>query len=74
MPIDRIGLWAEVLELNDQEAELFADLAAVSHLPREVRPRFEALVRKAQSMETRLQVAESAVERYEATLKPRDKE
>ena len=41
-PLDRLNIWAKSLNLREEgEVKRFIDLAAIAHIPVEVRPRFE---------------------------------
>lgn len=42
-PLDRAAAWADALELDAAARRLFLDLAAVEHLPENVRARFRDL-------------------------------
>jgi transcriptional regulator with XRE-family HTH domain len=52
-PLGRVSKWADVLDLTGPKRALFLDLAAVMHLPREVRAHFAELIRDAQPAASR---------------------
>lgn len=65
-PLDRLDAWADVLGLDGQERTLFLDLAALAHLPDEVRPRFLTIYqehRELMAFKNRLESIENAREK-----------
>jgi hypothetical protein len=65
-PPDRIEGWADALGLVGDERAVFLDLAAMEHLPADVRPRFLAIYQRSQASDATIQALEARLADLEA--------
>lgn len=66
--IERAEAWADTLELAGDERQRFMDLAAISHLPVEVQPRFVTLLRQLQAAQAKIDVQNLTIDAKQAAI------